>query len=102
MMVAVVVVFDTRMIVVAIQAAERKFRINFVFGFYFVGIMANVGDDLMNFLLRYLFGIIDDVQILGFAVPGCQFNAGAIKGGFNSLLAHAAVPVNFNAGLNGF
>lgn len=97
-----VVVFDTAVVMVAVEAAERKFGVHFVAGFHLVGIVTRGGNQLVYFLLADLLRVVDHLQVFALAIPGCQLDTGLVKRGLDALFAHAAVAINFNGSFGGF
>lgn len=88
--------FDTRMVVVAIEAAERKVCVDFIFRLHLVGIVACGGNDLVDLELGEFRRIIDYGEFLGLGVPRSCLDAFRVERCFDALLAHAAVAVDFD------
>ena len=95
-------VLDVAVIMIPVQTAERKFCIDFVFGFDAVSIVTGCGDQIVDLRLGDFAIVVDNLKILGLGVPARNFYARMIECRFNTVLAHDAVSRNFDIGFGGF
>lgn len=93
-------VYDTRVVVIAIKAAEGKVSVDFVRRLCFFRIVPNGSDDLMDLFFSDLFRIVDDFKIFGLGIPGGEFYPAAVESPLDPFLTHNAVPENLDVSLN--
>ena len=95
-------VLDVAVIMIPVEAAKWKFRVNFTVGFYTVCVLADSGHQIMDFLLGNFAVVVHNFQIFGFSIPLCKFNPRVIEGCFNPVFAHDTVTKNFEIGFDYF
>lgn len=99
-MVAMLVVFHTAVVVIAVQAAEWKLAVNVILRFHLFSVVAYGSDEFMNLKFGDFLRIVNNFQILGSHIPGSRFNSAFVQGSLDALFAHAAVAKHFDVSFN--
>ena len=86
------------MVVIAIQAAERKVGVYLFLRFHFICIMAGRGHQLMDLVFGDFFLVIHHHQLFGLGIPGCLLDALMVQHGLNARFAHSTIAIDFDLG----